>query len=370
MGWRGKTTFAAAISLAMACFVSEARAENADAAQFYRGKTVTFVINFTAGGSTDLEGRIWARHLRTHLPGNPNVIVQNMGGAGGTIGTNWLAQVAKPDGLTLAYLTGSTGKQALGDSTVIDMNTLAYVGNSPDVNLTYARSDIAPGLRQPLDLMKARDFWVGGLSPDSSKDVIERMQLEMLGLPFKYLTGFKGSPEARLALQKGEIQFYSEGIASWFASIEPGLGRTGEVLPVWVDPLDDGVSMRRPPDAEGVPALPFHEYYEAALGKKPSGQLWEMYRRSNLFTTAYLRVFMMPPKTPPATVEIFRQAFVATAEDAEFKAETKKALQRTPSFKSGAAAEAAFHHMLVKNTEYQAFMTEYVERGKRSMGAK
>jgi tripartite-type tricarboxylate transporter receptor subunit TctC len=341
----------------------------APAEDFYRGKTVTFMINFTVGGSTDIEGRIWARHLQKHLPGNPNVIVQNMGGAGGTIGTNWLAQVARPDGLTLAYLTGSTGKQALGESQLIDMNSLSYLGNSPDVNMTYARTDIPPGLKAPVDLMKAKNFWIGGLSPDSSKDVIERLQLEMLGIPFKYISGYKGSPEARLALQKGEIQFYNEGIASWFASIEPGLARSGEVLPLWFDPMDDGVEMRRPPDAAGVPALPFHEFFVQATGKQPGGQMWDMYRRANLFTTTYLRVFMMPPKTPQHIVDIVTKAFAETAADPEFKTETKNTLQRTPDFKSGAATEAAFHKMLAPNPVFQTFMAEFIEKGRRTMGA-
>ena len=339
-------------------------------AEFYRGKTLTFMINFTVGGSTDLEGRVWARHLRKHIPGNPNVVVQNMGGAGGTIGANWLAQVARPDGLTLGYLTGSTGKQALGETTLIDMNTLSYLGNSPDVNLTYARRDIPPGLKNPVDIMKAKDFWIGGLTPDSSKDVIERLQLDMLGVPYKYLSGFKGSPEARLALQKGEIQFYNEGIASWFASIEPSLAKSGEVLALWYDPMDDGVTMRMPPDAAGVPALPFHEFLVQATGKQPGGQRWEMYRRANLLTTTYLRVFMMPPKTPQFAVDTMTKAFSETAVDPEFKAETKALLQRTPEFKTGAATEAAFHGMLLPNPEFQSFMAEYIARGVRTMGAR
>ena len=359
-----------AILVAAGLAASAATAQDQPPADYYRGKTLTFMINFTVGGSTDLEGRVWARHLRKHVPGNPNIVVQNMGGAGGTIGTNWLAQVAKPDGLTLGYLTGSTGKQALGETTLIDMNTLSYIGNSPDVNLTYARTDIPPGLKTPLDLMKAKDFWIGGLSPDSSKDVIERMQLEMLGIPFKYLSGFKGSPEARLALQKGEIAFYNEGIASWFASIEPSLARNGEVLALWFDPMDDGTEMKRPPDAAGVPALPFHEYYEQALGRKPSGQLWDIYRRANLFTTTYLRVFMMPPKTPRGFVDIIAKAFEETARDPEFVAETKQTLQRTPEFRTGPGPEGAFHRMLVKNPEYQSFMADYVAKGQRMMGAK
>ena len=136
--------------------------------------------------------------------------------------------------------------------------------------IAHARTDIPPGLKKPIDLMKAKDFWIGGLTPDSSKDVIERLQLDMLGISYRYLSGFKGSPEARHALEKGEIAFYNEGIASWFASIEPNMGRRGEVIPVWYDPMDDGVEMKAPPDAAGVPAKPFHEFYEEALGRKPS----------------------------------------------------------------------------------------------------
>ena len=113
---------------------ASAHAQDAALADFFRGKTVTFTINFTVGGSTDLEGRLWAKHLRKHLPGQPNIIVQNMGGAGGTIGTNWLGQVARPDGLTIGYLTGSAGKQAMGESQLVDVNTLTYIGNSPGVN--------------------------------------------------------------------------------------------------------------------------------------------------------------------------------------------------------------------------------------------
>ena len=350
--------------------LTAARAQDASLADFYRGKTVTFMINFTVGGSTDIEGRVWARHLRKHIPGQPTVVVQNMGGAGGTIGTNWLAQVARPDGLTLGYLTGSTGKQALGETQLVDMNTLSYIGNSPDVNLTYARTDIPPGLKKPIDLMKAKDFWIGGLTPDSSKDVIERLQLDMLGISYRYLSGFKGSPEARHALEKGEIAFYNEGIASWFASIEPNMGRRGEVIPVWYDPMDDGVEMKAPPDAAGVPAKPFHEFYEEALGRKPSGQLWDMYRRANLFTTTYLRVFMMPPKTPQTYVDAMVKAFTATAEDPEFVADTRQALQRTPGFKSGPVAAGSFRRMLEPNAEYRAFMAEFIARGHRTMGAK
>ena len=73
---------------------------------FYQGKTITFLINFSAGGPTDIEGRIVARHLARHIPGNPLIVVQNMSGAGGVTGINFLGEKAKPDALTLGYFTG------------------------------------------------------------------------------------------------------------------------------------------------------------------------------------------------------------------------------------------------------------------------
>lgn len=73
---------------------------------FYQGKNLTFLINFAAGGPTDIEGRIVARHLAKHIPGNPTIIVQNMPGAGGVTGINFLGEAAKRDGLTMGYFTG------------------------------------------------------------------------------------------------------------------------------------------------------------------------------------------------------------------------------------------------------------------------
>src|SRR5262249_39736180 len=71
-------------------------------AQFYKGKTVTMIINYPAGGPTDIEGRIVAQHLAAHIPGKPTIVIKNVGGAGGVIGTNQLAEAA-PNGETMAF---------------------------------------------------------------------------------------------------------------------------------------------------------------------------------------------------------------------------------------------------------------------------
>ncbi len=95
---------------------------------FYRGKTLTVLINFAAGGPTDIEGRLVARYLGRHLPGQPAIVVQNMAGAGGVTGTNYLGEVAKPDGLTLGYFTGQFFNLLTADPTLrVDLAKFAYI---------------------------------------------------------------------------------------------------------------------------------------------------------------------------------------------------------------------------------------------------
>ena len=78
---------------------------NTFSAEFFSGKTLTMVNNYPPGGASDTEGRIFARHLSKHIPGNPKIIFKNVAGAGGLKGFNWLGEVAKPDGLTASFYT-------------------------------------------------------------------------------------------------------------------------------------------------------------------------------------------------------------------------------------------------------------------------
>ena len=87
-------TFATSLALALSC----APACADERADFYKGKTISFVLNYTVGGPTDTEARLLARHLHKYIPGSPTIVVKNMGGAGGAIGINWLGQVAPGDG--------------------------------------------------------------------------------------------------------------------------------------------------------------------------------------------------------------------------------------------------------------------------------
>src|SRR5207247_3787291 len=89
-----------------ACLLLGAAKSLADDA-FYRGKRITLLINFAAGGPTDIEGRLFAKHLARHIDGQPNIVIQNMDGAGGIVGAKYLGEVGPRDGTMAGYFTGT-----------------------------------------------------------------------------------------------------------------------------------------------------------------------------------------------------------------------------------------------------------------------
>ena len=348
----------------MSVLLLTASVTSASATEFYNGKTITFLINYPPGGSSDVEGRLIVRHLRSQIPGKPNIIVQNMGGAGGIIGANWLGEIAKPDGLTLGYLTGMPARAALGDPALrVDATKFAFVASAPGMEIMFIRSDTPPGIKKPADIMKAENFWVGGFTPDSMKDLLSRMQLDLLGIKYRYLTAYTGSAEGRLALQRNEIQFYSEGMSTYRTSIEPNLVKTGEVTPLWYDPLDDGVTMREQPDAEGIDALPFDQFLKQQKGSIPQGQHWDAYRLINQLSTKFLRVFVMPPNTPNELVAAIRVGLANLSKDAKFQEEAMKTISLVPQFDTQDDTEKLFHSSINPDRNLRRFIREYIAEG-------
>ena len=341
------------------------------AADFYAGKTLSVLVNFTAGGPTDIEARLVARHIGRHIAGNPAVIVRNMGGAGGAIGTNWLGEIAPPDGLNLGYLTGAASKAAIGDTSMrVDVTKLAFIAGGPGVSVAYIRADTPPGIKVPADIMKARDFWAGGLSADSDKDIRERMQLDLLGIKYKYLTGYPGSAEARLSLQRNELQMYPESMPTYRATIEAGMVALGEAIPLWHDPLDDGERFTASPDANGIPAKTFTDFLIEQKGELPKSELFNAFRLVNSVGTVFLRVIAMPPGTPKEAVVAIKAAFEAMVKDPLYREDALRTMKFTPNFIVDERTEKLFREKLSPDPKIRAFIHDYVELGKAMNGKK
>jgi tripartite-type tricarboxylate transporter receptor subunit TctC len=145
---------------------------------FYAGKQVTILVNYDAGGPTDFEARLMARHLGKHLAGNPNFVIQNMGGAAGLIGAKYLGEVASKDGATMGYFTGTTQRYVSNPERFnVDFRTYEFIAVVPSGRIHFMRTDVKPGIRKAADIVKSEDLVVGGLGRADARSPRRTLQI-------------------------------------------------------------------------------------------------------------------------------------------------------------------------------------------------
>jgi tripartite-type tricarboxylate transporter receptor subunit TctC len=348
-----------AAAFALATAASGAHADE----PFYKGKRLTLLINFAAGGPTDIEGRLLARHIVKHIEGNPSLIVQNKDGAGGVVGSTYLGEVGPRDGTMFGYLTGATWNYVVDPQAFrVDFKTYQFIGYQPGNAVYYLRADTAPGMKNGTDIMKAQDLVVGGLGADSSKDLLLRLTFDMLGLQYRYITGYRSSNNARLALQKDEINVHSETTPGYFGVVEPTLVKTGLAIPIWYDPNYDGKTFvpAQVMAHTGIPTFP--EFYRKVKGADPSGQLLEAYQTNLLVDSNMLRTIAMPPGSPQAAVDALRKAVAALNDDKDYAADCMKAIQTVPHYEVNPNLNDEVSKALTISPEMRTFIAAYMKK--------
>ncbi len=330
--------------MATASIFAIAISGTATAKDFYKGKRVTVMINYSAGGPTDIEARLFARNIGKLIAGKPQVISKNMAGAGGTVATNYLGLKARKDGLTMGYFTALASTAAfkpLKDKGVrVDPESFELIATVAGSSYAYMRTDVAPGIKKPEDIMKTKGFTLLGLRSRSSLDLRERLVLDMLGLKYKYVTGYRGTSKARVAVLQGEGDYLTESQPSFRAKVIPTLIKTGKAIGLYFYPLDDGREIYSPANlSKGLPMLPFDKFYEKVKGKKPSGQLWQAFREVNRAGSMAQRSVILPPGAPKAAVAALRAAVHKLNKDPGYKSDANKTVSFVPRFDVGPAAE-------------------------------
>jgi tripartite-type tricarboxylate transporter receptor subunit TctC len=185
----------------------------------FSGKTITIIASFEAGGPYDFYARLVARHLGAHLSGKPNVIVQNMPGAGGLRGANYLYNVAAKDGTAMGVVSQTVAVgQVLGTTPGIQYDAPRYtwIGRM-NANVEVDHAWHASGVRTIQDVM-ARETVAAGTGPTSSSVVMRRLMNELVGTRYKIVTGFQGPTSAQLAFERGEV----DAIVKPWSSIKSG----------------------------------------------------------------------------------------------------------------------------------------------------
>ncbi|MGE0626864.1 MAG: Bug family tripartite tricarboxylate transporter substrate binding protein [Hyphomicrobiaceae bacterium] len=287
-------------------------------ADFYKGKKIEIVVAAPPGGGFDAYARIIARHISEHIPGNPTIIVKNMGGAGGKTSTAYLWNVAARDGTVInATQPGALVEQILGKTSKVlyDPLKFQYIGSAEAfTSLCLVRSDSA--ITSFKDLM-TRQAVFGGDQIGATTYDHTLMYKNLTGAKIKLVSGYKGTSNLRLALERKEIDgFCGYAWSSLFA-------RSAELVEKGLVRLIVQLGLTDHPEATkaGVPnSWGFVKDDESRKAMELIATVQE-----------FGRPYLVHADVPADRVAILRRAFDATMKDKEYVAEiTKAKLDNSP----------------------------------------
>ncbi|MPZ15159.1 MAG: hypothetical protein GEU73_12175 [Chloroflexi bacterium] len=284
-------------------------------ADFYRGKTITIVVGFPPGGGFDTNARLLANHIGNHIPGSPNVVVENMPGAGSLIGANHLYNVAKPDGLTFGTFNEL---QVLNQVTRVegvefDAAKFGWLGNAIDSTVACTvRADSPYKTAQDLPRRELPPLVVGGTGPGANTDDFPKLLNAVLGANIQLVSGYGGTSDLRLAVDSGEIHGMCWSWESVAATAKHWLDSNFIVVPIYQSSQRHEEIERRFPGAARAEDLATTEQDKQLIrGAQTPGSI--------------SKPFVTPPGVPAERLQALQQAFWATMQDPAFRAEAEQA---------------------------------------------
>ncbi len=315
-------------------------------AQFYKGKALTVMVNYGAGGNVDTEARILARYLPRHIVGSPTVIIQNMA-----------------DGLTAGYFTVSPTAPLIDDPALKINMAEDYVplGGATGWTVAYARKDTPPGLSKPADFAKATKVYFGGYSRSSAHDTRIRLALEAMSLPYTAVTGFPSAGDLNKAFQQNEINMSTSSLPAYQTQVVPNIIATGIGIPLW-----HYAAMGADGQPEGNPSLTrqgipvYTDVYKEAFGRMPSGAKFDALLLMNDIATKLQRGFFLPKGAPDEAVADLRKAFLALAVDPDFVSDYERITKEKPDFVGAEAVQRVFDTMRAVRPEIRKVLKDSI----------
>ncbi len=269
---------------------------------FYTGKTLTVIVGADSGGGYDAQGRLMARHIGRFIPGNPTAIVQNMPGAGSLTAANQLYNVSPKDGTVMGLLQRGvfSAKFTNPQGVRFDLNKFNWVANlsaETGVVIAWANSPF-----MTIEDVMSREMLVGGTGPHIDTETSPRMMNALIGTKFKIISGYPGTTDAVLAMERGEVQGMGDWSWSNVKTRRPDYLREGKIRVLMQ------MSTQKEPDLPNVPlAMDFVKTPEQR-------ELMTLF----LAQKSAARPVVAPPGIPADRVKAIRAAFDKMIVDADF----------------------------------------------------
>jgi tripartite-type tricarboxylate transporter receptor subunit TctC len=273
------------------------------AAPYYEGKVIKIVVALQPGGGYDRMARILAKHLPKYIPGSPTIIVENMPGASGMVGANYVYNMSKHDGLIIGSINRVTPSAQLLkiEGVKFDLLKYSWIGSAAvETSAFFVRTDLPYNTYE--DLKRAKEINVGATGPGDITYTFAILIKQYLGVNLKITTGYVGTPDIVLATERKEV----DGYAAAFSSMRPYIAR-GLLRPLLR-------SATLSPGSEKLPNV--EDLATEQIGKT----IFKMFSVSDRVG----RPYVCAPGTPADIMKILRDAFAKAAEDPELRKEADK----------------------------------------------
>lgn len=317
-----KLTFAA-LSAAGAIGLTALTAAVAQAAEpYFAGKRIRIIAGFAPGGSIDLRSRLFARHLRKWIPGNPSIIVQNMPGAGGLIAANHTFGVAKRDGFTLLHFPSSTVMNVfLAPAKVqYDIRNIPILWMQEDSWLTVIDPQ-KTGVKTAKDILQSSTkLAAGGSGVTSLRSLRPKLAMELYGVDHTWVTGYRGTGGLLAAFDRGEIHMFEAPMASYKPSVQPRESE-GKMAILWQTGILTGDDQfKRSPLMADLPT-----FAELLPAEKKKGPAWEAWKAA-VVPQGFQSSLGLPPGVPPEVTAILSNGLKQMEKDPAYRKDSQKIL--------------------------------------------
>jgi tripartite-type tricarboxylate transporter receptor subunit TctC len=279
--------------------------------EFYKGKTIQFIVGGSAGGGYDTYTRLIARHFPQYVPGKPSAIVQNMPGAGMLIAANYVFNSAPRDGTVIGHWSGPLILQHLMGNPAVQFEgrKFGWLGMPTADSLVCITTDRS-GIKTAEEWRNAKTrVKLGAIGPGTSGTDDTKLLAAATGFPLQLIEGYKGTADIRVAAETGEV----DGTCSFgwqSAKVTWANALKGRQVHVVLQTM-----LERHPELKDVPLAV--EYAKTDEGKKLLRIASEIYGKQRLYS--------LPPQVSVERVRVLQKAFIDTLKDPQFLAEAEKA---------------------------------------------
>ena len=331
-------------------------------AQYYKGKTITVLVGAGPSSGATIMARIMSKNLKANLPGDPNVIVKNLPGGGGSKAQNFLYEKAKKDGTIVYYGFWNGLAQVVGAPGLrFKYENFEPVGGLKLAGvLIWGRKDAVPAGGSSADIGKDKAFRIGTIGIQNGRSLMALLGLEALKANFTFIGGYRGNGKVRQAVAAGELQGSVDAIHIYLPIVTKVM--KGLNMGIYHVPLIDqaGNVSDNPILTKYAPNIV--DVHKKMHGSAPSGIAWEAFKQSVVLTQSMQHMIMGPPGLNEEAASALEAAMKKAMASEQFAKDMKNQVLFVPEYVDRATAKKVLAGPSKTSAELKQYYKDFIAK--------